>query len=118
MIDLNGIKKVYLFSGATDFRKGMYGLLQMVNLEFDLENINDVIFLFVNSTKTGVKILQKDYTGLWLYYKRLDKGKFVIPNTTTNAIITPDELKIILTGLDFIKLLEKNDKKEKKIQYF
>ena len=118
MIDLTGIKKVYLFSGVTDFRKGMYSLLQLVKQEFDLENIFDVIFLFTNSTKTGVKILQKDHTGLWLYYKRLDKGKFVIPNTNTNAIITPDELKIILTGLDFIKLLEKSDQKEKKIQYF
>ena len=122
MIELNSINRVYVFTGATDFRKGMHGLLKLVTSHFDQDSIYNMMFLFYNKDKTCVKILQRDSTGLWMYQKRLDKGKFMFPDTNTNVMISPDELKIILTGLDFLRILEQNDEKatmrDKKIDYF
>lgn len=110
MIDLKFVKEVYVFSGATDFRNGIHGLLRIISRDFDLNNISDCIFIFCNSTRSSIKLLEKDSTGIWLYQKKLDRGKFAFPKSEQNARITVDELKILINGLDFIRIIEKSEK--------
>ena len=110
MIDLKFVKEVYVFSGATYFRNGIHGLLRIISRDFDLNNIKDCIFIFCNSTRSSIKLLERDSTGIWLYQKKLDSGNFAFPNTEQNARITVDELKILINGLDFIRIIEKSEK--------
>lgn len=111
MIDLTYTRKVYLYSGATDFRKGPLSLASMVKNDFDLDHIEGFLFVFCNSSKTSIKILERERTGFSLYQKKLDKGKFEYPQIQANAEITPDELRILVSGLDFVKILESAGKK-------
>lgn len=106
MIDLIRIKEVYLFSGVTDFRKGITGLYRIINDSFDANQIKESLFLFCNKKKDSIKIIEVLDTGIWLYQKRLYNGKFIYPELTKDARITPNELKIIISGLDFIHELE------------
>ena len=111
MIDLAYTRKVYLYSGVTDFRKGLFSLACMVGNDFDLDHIDGFLFVFCNSAKNSIKILEREGTGFSLYQKRLDKGKFEYPQIEANAEITPDELRILVSGLDFVKILESTGKK-------
>lgn len=120
MIDLTDIKDVYLYSGFIDFRYGILGLTSVVCSSFGGIPPKDTLFLFCNKNRNQVKLLQFDDTGIWLYQKKLNNTKFVYPNTpfsTQNKNkITTSELKIILSGLDFIKKIE--GKLDKQITYY
>ena len=106
MIDLEKINDVYVFSGVTDFRKGISGLTRLVYESFDEGAINNNLYVFCNKNKTSIKILHFEEISIWLYQKRLNVGKFTYPNIDNNCKITKDELRIIISGLDFIKILE------------
>lgn len=108
MIDLTKINDVYVFSGITDFRKGITGLTRLVLEEFDENSVTNNLYVFCNKTKTSLKILHFEEVSIWLYQKRLNIGKFVYPTIENKCRITADELKIIISGLDFINVIENN----------
>ncbi len=113
MINLDPIKDIYLFSGVTDFRKGILGLSGAVISAFPNQtDRNDNLYLFCNNKKTQIKILHFDETGIWLYQKRLNKGKFVYPDNQGEHKITKDNLITILEGLNFIQKIEGHTNKK------
>lgn len=109
MIDLSKIKDVFVFSGVTDFRNGIEGLTRLVFKNFDQSTVTDNLFVFCNRKKTSLKILHFEKAGIWIYQKKLNMGKFAYPSVENNCRITPKELEIIISGLDFIHLIENND---------
>ena len=44
MIDLNTVNKIYLFTGNTDFRYGIYGLSKIVLSQFNKQDIKHNLF--------------------------------------------------------------------------
>ena len=107
MIDLSPIKDIFLFTGNTDFRTGILGLSGIVLLSFPNQNDRtNNLYVFCNSKKTKIKILHFDETGIWLYQKRLNSGKFVYPDAKGDFKITKDNLITILEGLNFIQKIE------------
>lgn len=107
MIDLTGINQVYLFSGKTDFRKGIMGLAGKVLSSFpDAQSRIDNLYLFCSSSKNQIKILHFDINGIWLYQKRLNNSKFIYPDIDGSFNITKDNLITILEGLSFIDKIE------------
>ena len=60
--------------------------------------LNRHCFFFVIKQKNKIKILHFD-NGFWLYYKRLEKGKFKWPKEKNGLYnITFDELKWFING--------------------
>ena len=41
-----------------------------------------------------------------MYYKKLDVGKFIYPDTGVMGMISKEDLKILLNGLDFVYRFE------------
>lgn len=112
MIELDNINEIYLYTGSTDFRCGIYGLSRIVLNQFDKDNIKHDLFLFCSKSKKGLKILEFENNGVWMYYKKIDVRKFIYPDSGTMGIISKDELRILLSGLNFIYRIEgKLDKK-------
>ena len=68
--------RVYLACGATDMRKSIDGLATIVSFEFKLDPFSDCMFVFCNRGRDKIKILYWDTNGFWLYYRRLEKGRF------------------------------------------
>ena len=82
---LNGFtpKKIYVACGYTDLRRGIDGLAGMVQEQFRLDVFDDALFLFCGRRTDRIKGLYWDKNGFLLLYKRLERGSFRWPRTTT-----------------------------------
>lgn len=99
MLNFSG-KRVYLACGKTDMRKQINGLAELVTSSFYLDPFDEAIFVFCNRNRDRIKILEWDGDGFWLYFKRLEKGRFRWPAEGTEAtmILSGEELRILLGG--------------------
>lgn len=93
--------KVYLACGPTDLRKSIDGLAIIVSESFKLDPFSNALFVFCNRNKDKMKILHWEYSGFWLYYKRLEKGVFKWPDTKSDMslCVSSRELTWLLDGL-------------------
>lgn len=92
--------QVYLACGATDLRRSIDGLAALVKMRFRLDPFSNCLFAFCNRNRDKIKILEWEYTGFWLHYKRLEVGKFKWPKDESAVKnITPRELRWLLDGL-------------------
>ena len=94
--------KVYLAPGTTDMRKSIDGLAMIVSELLELDPFSESLFVFCNRGRNKLKILHWQTNGFWLYYRRLEKGRFKWPATGSpdEAVsITRRELNWLLDGL-------------------
>jgi transposase len=112
-----GNKRVYLACGQTDMRKSINGLAAIVESGFKLDPFDDALFVFCNRTRDRMKILEWDGDGFWLYFKRLEKGRFHWPSDAEGATITltAEELAIMLGGSKVESKLRRDEVSERKI---
>ena len=102
MLDLSNA--IFVYGAYVDLRKSINGLCMLVQLaQKTFEGGNAYVFLNKNQDK--VKILSKENNGFVLLYKRLDEGKFKISfSSKTEVLITPQQLRYLLDGHDYVKL--------------
>ena len=65
------------------------------------------LYLFFNRRKTHVKALFADATGLCVFYKRLDKGRFKLPEPRGDEQVlelSDEALQQLLDGLEVSRL--------------
>lgn len=101
MLNEATVDRVYLARGSTDLRKSIDGLAVLVKEEFDLDPFSPNLFVFCNRQRDKLKILHWDHNGFWLYYRRLERGKFHWPseNSSDPLKITSRQLRWLLDGL-------------------
>lgn len=103
MLRLTPGMPVYLAAGPTDLRNNIDGLSIIVQQKFCLDPFSPALFVFCNRAKDKVKILFWDKNGFWLYYKRLERGRFKWPKMVDKARtieVTEQQLSWILDGLN------------------
>lgn len=78
---------------------GLFALARDVLLESPMSGH---LFVFRSRSGKRLKILYWDRTGLCLWYKRLERRQFCIPESTdgTHVEITPADLSLLLEGID------------------
>jgi len=110
-------KKVYLCCGRTDMRKSINGLTALVKNSFGLDPFDKAIYVFCNRNRNRLKILEWDEDGFWLYFKRLEKGRFRWPEAGTNPImtLTAEELTVLLDGVKVELKIKRNEVRERNI---
>ncbi|MCE2594041.1 IS66 family insertion sequence element accessory protein TnpB [Motilimonas cestriensis] len=93
--------RIYLVAGVTDMRKSIDGLAHIVADSLEMDPFNDAWYIFCNRQRDKLKILFWDSNGFWLYYRRLEKGRFKwpAPNTAGHIYITKQQLQWLLSGL-------------------
>ena len=96
------VQKVYLYPKPVDFRKSINGLAALVELDIKVEVFNPVLFVFLNRTRSQVKIPYWERNGFCLWLKRLEAERFKTkPDAGDEAIeLTVDELNWLLDGID------------------
>jgi transposase len=94
-------QRVYLASGVTDMRKSIDGLAALVQAQFQLDPFSPCLFAFCNRQRDKVKILCWQHNGFWLFYRRLERGRFEWPNSAEDktVVISHRELNWLLDGL-------------------
>jgi transposase len=68
--------RVFAYGSPADMRKGFDGLFGLVREHLQADPLSGDLFLFVSSNRKRAKVLMWDGTGLCLYAKRLEKGRF------------------------------------------
>jgi transposase len=116
MLNIQG-KQIYLACGATDMRKQINGLMTLVQESFELDPFGNSLFVFCNRNRDRIKILEWDGDGFWLYFKRLEKGRFRWPSPGEEPTITlSDRDLFILLGSVKVELkLKRNEVLERNI---
>ena len=106
-----------VYHGSTDMRKSIDGLAAIVEGSFKLDPFADLLFVFCNRTRNRLKILEWDGNGFWLYFKRLEKGRFRWPDSTGSATmaLTSEELAVMLNGSKVELKLKRNGVFERKV---
>lgn len=101
MISEASLERVYLARGATDLRKSIDGLAVLVKEGFKLDPFSPCLFVFCSRKRDKLKILHWEHNGFWLYYRRLEKGKFQWPpnDGTDVTTVSRRELRWLLDGL-------------------
>ncbi|MCP4607062.1 MAG: IS66 family insertion sequence element accessory protein TnpB [Proteobacteria bacterium] len=107
MLTLPPSVKIFLYTAPTDMRKGHDGLSALVVNELKEDVFSGHLFVFVSKRGDRVKILAWDRGGLALWYKRLEKGRFRLPNfsaDSTSVSMDATELSMLLEGIDYSKV--------------
>lgn len=92
--------RIYLYRGACDMRKSFDGLCGMVRSELGADPLNGSLFVFVNRIRSMVKILYWDRDGFAIWQKRLEKGRFILPQKSHgDGGIDRRELAMLLEGI-------------------
>ena len=106
-------KPVYLACGHTDMRKSINGLSAIVELSFKLNPFDDGLFVFCNRNRDRIKILEWDGDGFWLYFKRLEKGRFRWPASGEEETMpmTGEELNVLLGSPRIIQKIKRQEVK-------
>lgn len=101
MLNDLGAERVYLACGATDMRKSIDGLAAVVQVRFQLDPFDAAWFVFCNRGCDKLKILRWDHNGFWLYYRRLERGRFQWPKVgdANPKLISRRQLQWLLDGL-------------------
>ena len=105
MFGLGPATKIYLGVAAVDMRKGFDGLYGLVRDQLGQDPLSGHLFLFANRTRTRLKALVWDGSGLWVCAKRLEKGRFRWPAASASGggpsvVMRSEELTLLLNGLD------------------
>jgi transposase len=102
MIPVPAGVRVWLASGTTDMRKGFDGLAMLVQESLKHDPHGGQLFVFRGKRGDLIKLLWHDGQGMCLFAKRLERGRFIWPTTTGEAVtITPAQLGYLLEGIDW-----------------
>ena len=97
--------RILLAARPVDFRKGMDGLAALVQQALRADPFVGDVFVFRAKRADRVKILVYDGTGLVLYSKRLEAGRFTWPAPTDGTVrLTSAQLATLLEGLPWHQL--------------
>jgi len=108
-------KKIYLACGPTDMRKSINGLSAIVEGSFRLNPLDAALFVFCNRKHDRIKILEWDFDGFWVYFKRLEKGRFRWPTADGDEVTMSLEREDLYHLLGSPKVIQKLMRQEVKI---
>jgi transposase len=92
---------IWFHPSPIDFRKQIDGLINLVADQLELNPTSGQLFLFRDRTGRKIKMLWWDRNGFWLFYKRLEKGRLIFPNSIETAMtLTRDQVGWLLSGLN------------------
>ncbi len=108
MLTTSPATRVWLAAGATDLRAGFDRLCVLAEAVLGQQASSGHLFVFCNASRTRVRILYFDGTGLWLLTKRLERGRFAWPAAALDAdpavprrmTLSHSELLMLLSGID------------------
>lgn len=94
--------RVYLATTPCDMRKGFDGLAAQVQTVLQADPFSGALFVFRGKRGDRLKILAWDGSGLCLYAKRLESGRFVWPPIVEGRLqLTAGQLSLLLEGIDW-----------------
>jgi transposase len=97
--------RVFAYEAPVDMRRGFDGLHALVTQGLQRDVLAGDVFLFVSRTRKRAKALFWDGTGLCIYAKRLEQGRFAAPwgkDADGPMEMTMSELALFLEGSSLV----------------
>ena len=108
MLALSFHLRYYLCSSLVDMRNGFDGLAGIVRNHLKKDPVSGDVFIFINKTRTHIKLLYWDGDGFALFYKRLERGRYSFTaHNESSKQIKREELMMLLEGLSYSKMSQK-----------
>lgn len=79
MFCLNDTMRYYLCPGRIDMRKGINSLIGVVHERMKSDIKNGDVFIFIGNSRKLMKLIHAEDGGMVMYVKRLEAGRFKIP---------------------------------------
>lgn len=108
MLTLPRSVQIFLATGPIDLRKSIDGLGGLAR-ERGHDIFSGHLYVFTSRRGDRVKILAWDRSGFVLYYKRLERGRFRLPEVAPGAEEIPIDattLTMLLDGIDVKRVPE------------
>jgi transposase len=95
--------RVFVATSAVDLRRGFDGLAALTQEVLEQDPLSGHLFVFRNRRKDRVKVLFFASGGYCLFYKRLERGTFRLPQGEAARLeIDAGELGLLLEGVDLV----------------
>jgi len=110
MLGLGTEHTYYYYLNSVDMRKGFNGLSGIVKEHMDQNQNTNVVYAFINKKKDKLKLLHWRVGGFVLYYKRLEKGIFELPEYNIEeglVVLRYTEMIMILDGISIVNTHKK-----------
>lgn len=107
MLSVNRGQRYFVYHGTTDMRNGFDGLCGLVRSRFLQDPLHGDVFIFLNRHRNRIKFLQWQGDGFAIYYKRLEKGTYELPevkNASASIEITTQQLLLIMEGISLLSV--------------
>lgn len=93
-----------------DFRKGAEGLAALVRETMQADPFSGAVYVFRAKRADRVKLIYWDGTGVCLFAKRLEDGRFCWPKIEDGVIrLTAAQFSALLEGLDWRRVHDANE---------
>ena len=102
MLHFFGNARIFLYNDPINMRNSFEGLSKVLEKVFSEKLTEGSFFVFLNKKQDRMKILYWDIDGLAIWYKRLEKGKFL--KRTSTSEINRREFFMLLEGITPQKL--------------
>ena len=98
-------RRVYAYAAPVDMRKGYDGLSAVVHESLGRDPLSGDLYLFVSRNRIRAKVLLWDGTGLCVYAKRLERGRFACLWRSGEGEVlqlSASELQLFLEGCELV----------------
>lgn len=100
MIHLTSQTQIQIAVQPQDFRKQFDGLIAITKHKLHLDPRSGALVVFINRSRTMIRILSYQDNGYWLATKRLTKGKFTSwPNSGVICKVQARFLRGLIKGI-------------------
>ena len=96
--------RVFAYPEPVDLRKGYDGLFGLVKAGLGRDPLSGDLFLFASKRRNSCKVLMWDGTGLCIFQKRLEEGRFAVIWRDDGGVVqlTASELALFIEGCELI----------------
>ena len=91
--------RIFLYRGACDLRRSFDRLALMVQDELGENPLSGDWYVFLGADRRRMKVLYWDNDGYVLWYKRLEKGKFIPADDHPGGVIDRTAWSHLLEGV-------------------
>jgi len=107
MFHLHNSLSYYLYPLPVDMRKSFYTLSGIVTSFMNQDVRSGGVFIFINRNQTIMKILHMEYAGMVIYHKKLESGRFNLPNYDENTSSVTIKWHDLISIIQSVKLTKK-----------
>lgn len=103
MFSLSETNQFYLYTQGADLRKGFNSLPGIIRLYTHQVPHDGSVYIFINRTRTGMKLLHWERGGFVIYHKRFEGGRIsplVFKSDNAFRNVRWDELVLFMEGIN------------------